>query len=108
MKATFVLGGMIFRRLRSRVVLPVPTSPVNKTKPPFESPYKRCESASSCLSLRNKNSGSGAIEKGSADRLKCSRYICGLCHFTDLLIFLHPNCFDPARQGRSAFNIIVY
>ena len=70
MNATSICEGMLLRRLRSIVVLPVPTSPEIKTNPPCDKPYNKCDSASLWLSLRNKNSGSGAIENGSRERLK--------------------------------------
>ena len=54
--ATSAFSGMRFSsRVRTRVVLPVPTSPVSWMNPPLSvTPYTRCASASPCRSLMNR------------------------------------------------------
>ena len=55
MKATSAPSGSISSRRRLAVVLPVPTSPVSRTKPPsLLIPYNRWARASACPVLRKK------------------------------------------------------
>ena len=50
----------LLQQVRTRVVLPVPTSPVSWMKPPLSvTPYKRCARASVCRADRNRSADPG-------------------------------------------------
>ena len=64
--------------VRTNIVLPVPTSPVNWMKPPLSvTPYMRCARPSPCRSLMNRYRGSGVIVKGFSLRPKKVVYMPG-------------------------------
>ncbi len=95
MKATSAPSGNVSNRRRQAVVLPAPTSPVSRTKPPsLLIPYIRCASASACPALRKKKWGSGTMEKGFLENPKYSSYMVSQSSHIDLVI----GFFQPGNQ----------
>src|SRR3954447_5217934 len=72
--------GIDSKSFRTKVVLPVPASPVITMKPLYSVIANRsAASASRCLLVKKRKRGSGESEKGCFSRPKCWRYILAFC-----------------------------